>query len=431
MSNLKHTADPVYRFTFISRKVYPLIDHPLFQRLRDISQTGNATHVYPGANHTRFEHSLGVAHKSREWSTIIHQKQPSRMTKRDVKINETAGLLHDIGHGPFSHAFEHMFIPRCKKANELKDWDHEKQSVAIFNFMCQDSEFQEDMDCIIDFTPNEIRRIEEIVSQEDQYSLVSHKVMGGADRLDYLDRDTIHMGWRSQIESDFICNNSRINEKGEICFYKNTLNAFSDMFNLRRSLFHQVYQHNTTIAVDIMVMDALVSIDGCEGYEISDWVSDIGNYVKVTESLLWDIRKSQSDCTKKAREIVKRIGSRNFYKCVGEIIILDKCDEEKLKKLNAVELACYEDGITHDDIRIEYKKADYGHGNKNPLKLIKFYDSIDEPYYPSKARIDFHSPKVIMMKTICIYSVDPKKHTKVHNALKAWVHKMRMCDQLM
>ena len=112
MSKKKIFNDPVYGLiSFPYEILYDLIDHPYFQRLRRISQVGLTYLVYPGAHHTRFHHALGACH--------LMTRAIGTLREKDIEISEEeakgaciAILLHDIGHGPFSHALEGMIIAR-------------------------------------------------------------------------------------------------------------------------------------------------------------------------------------------------------------------------------------------------------------------------------------------------------------------------------
>jgi HD superfamily phosphohydrolase len=125
-----------------------IVDSRQFQRLRKLKQLGNAQLVYPSATHTRFEHSLGVAHKAGMVATRIRSAQPGLgIDDRDILCVQVAGLVHDLGHGPFSHQFE-TFLARLAASFPDEDplkaplhgWRHEDNSVRMFRsapFCCR------------------------------------------------------------------------------------------------------------------------------------------------------------------------------------------------------------------------------------------------------------------------------------------------------
>jgi HD superfamily phosphohydrolase len=102
--------------------LFSLIDTPLFQRLRNLKQCGLVYYVFPGTSHNRFEHSIGVAHLAGLMITHLQKQQPElQITPREVLCVQVAGLLHDIGHGPFSHTFEKV----------AKGFRHEQQTLRL------------------------------------------------------------------------------------------------------------------------------------------------------------------------------------------------------------------------------------------------------------------------------------------------------------
>jgi HD superfamily phosphohydrolase len=184
MAGVHVIADPIHGlmdFTADQKKlIKPIIDHPCFQRLRHIKQLGLADLVFPGAVHTRFNHSLGVA--------FLAKRLSESLKLDETPANETiiAALLHDIGHGPFSHAFEDLL--KVKNQGDVKaNVDHEKWTQHFISRLTQDGAMNgldSERVCNILCNPGKIDR--------DQVDIVSSQL--DADRLDYLLRDSHFCG---------------------------------------------------------------------------------------------------------------------------------------------------------------------------------------------------------------------------------------------
>ena len=166
--------DPVYGFIKIRYEIiYHLIEHPLFQRLRRIRQLGMTHFVYPGANHTRFQHALGAMHLMESAIDSIRSKG-HQVTEREAEAAAIAILLHDIGHGPFSHTLERTLI---RGAN------HESISLMLMEQL--NREFDGKLSLAIRIFKNEYRK-------KFLHQLVTGQL--DVDRLDYLRRDSFFTG---------------------------------------------------------------------------------------------------------------------------------------------------------------------------------------------------------------------------------------------
>ena len=102
---------PLYGFISITPRMRCIIDTPEFKRLHSLRQLGLTYLIYPSANHTRFEHSLGVSHLAKILVTSLQKNQPElQITDNEIELIQIAGLIHDIGHGPFSHLWDNYII---------------------------------------------------------------------------------------------------------------------------------------------------------------------------------------------------------------------------------------------------------------------------------------------------------------------------------
>ena len=122
----KTIYDPIHGYIHMSGNCLNIIDSVYFKRLQNIKQTGLLYHVFPGATHTRFEHSLGVAYLGEKLMVNLMHKQPHlKITPRMIEMVKIAGLCHDLGHGPFSHMFDNLFGDN----KNIENKEHEKGRV--------------------------------------------------------------------------------------------------------------------------------------------------------------------------------------------------------------------------------------------------------------------------------------------------------------
>jgi len=229
--------DPVHGFiTIYNDLIFDLMEHPFFQRLRRIKQLGMSHLVYPGANHTRFHHALGAMH--------LMQKAISELKKKGVEITEdekqgviVAILLHDIGHGPFSHTLEHSL---------LKDVHHEEVSLVFMNRLNAEFDGQLDLAILI-FTDNYHKKF--------LHQLVSSQL--DMDRLDYLQRDSYFTG-----VSEGVVGSERIIKMlnvvdNELVIIEKGIYSIENFISARRIMYWQVYMHKTVVSSEYMLRNIL------------------------------------------------------------------------------------------------------------------------------------------------------------------------------
>ncbi|PVV05274.1 hypothetical protein BB560_000219, partial [Smittium megazygosporum] len=136
----KYLKDPIYGTIKLDDFVLEFIDTPQFQRLRYLKQLGVSNFVYPGGNHTRFEHSIGVSHLAKILVTTLMELQPELgISERDVQCVTLAGLCHDLGHGPFSHLFDGNFM---KSARPGIKWEHEQGSEMMLDYLVKENQIK-------------------------------------------------------------------------------------------------------------------------------------------------------------------------------------------------------------------------------------------------------------------------------------------------
>lgn len=229
--------DPIYGFVSIpSELVFDLIEHPYFQRLRHIKQLGLTELIYPGAIHTRFNHALGAMHLMGRVLDNLRLKGVD-ITPAEYEASQIATLLHDIGHGPFSHALEETLLPQVK---------HESIS---FQFMKKlNSVFNGELELSLQIFQNTYER-------KFFHQLVSSQL--DTDRLDYLRRDSFFTGVNEgSIGVDRIV--AMINVwKDQLVVDEKGIYSIENFLNARRLMYWQVYLHKTAVSAERMLVNLI------------------------------------------------------------------------------------------------------------------------------------------------------------------------------
>jgi HD superfamily phosphohydrolase len=229
--------DPIYGFITVKDPlIYELIDHPYFQRLRRISQLGLTYLVYPGAYHTRFHHAIGAMHLMGRAIYTLRQKG-HEITPEEERGVLIAILLHDVGHGPFSHALEHTLIPGVS---------HEALSLKIMEELNQ--EFDDALTLAIDiFTNNHPKAF--------LHQLISSQL--DMDRLDYLRRDSFYSGvTEGSVNSERLLTMLNVKDDQLVVDSKG-IYSVEKFLVARRLMYWQVYMHKTVLSAEFMLVNIL------------------------------------------------------------------------------------------------------------------------------------------------------------------------------
>ena len=236
-NKLKILNDPIYGFiTIPSERIFSIIEHPYFQRLRRISQMGMSYLVYPGAHHTRFHHALGCVHLMQKAVQVLRYKGVV-ISEDEEEALQIAILLHDIGHGPFSHAMEHSIVEGV---------DHENISLLFMEEMNRD--FNQSLTLALQiFRGSYSRRFlnQLISSQLDM------------DRLDYLRRDSFYTGAaEGNINSErLIAMLNVVND--ELVIEEKGIYSVEKFLVARRLMYWQVYLHKTSLVAEQLLIRML------------------------------------------------------------------------------------------------------------------------------------------------------------------------------
>ncbi|XP_062871158.1 deoxynucleoside triphosphate triphosphohydrolase SAMHD1-like [Trichomycterus rosablanca] len=394
-----------------------IIDTPQFQRLHHIKQLGGTYLVFPGAAHNRFEHSLGVGYLAGCLIQALNERQPELLiTNQDILCVQIAGLCHDLGHGPFSHMFDGMFIPKVRPGLQ---WKHENASVEMFDHLVQANNLEHVMMEYGLSLPDDLVFIKEQIAgpldpktsdnkwpykgrSENKsflYEIVANKRTGiDVDKWDYFARDCYHLGIQNNFDYRRFLKFARVCDvkgKKHICTRDKEVGDLYDMFHMRNCLHRRAYQHKVGTIIEIMITEALVKADphvkievsSGRTFRISEAIEDMEAYTKLTDHIYEQILYSSSPELSESRSILNDIICRRLYKCVGQTTSEFHLDvsqavlEEWSREVSECKPEGTEVDLQPEDFVVKVIQLDYGMKEKNPVNNVYFYCKND----PTKA----------------------------------------------
>jgi HD superfamily phosphohydrolase len=297
--------DPVHGYVYITQAEKDIIDTYPMQRLRRIRQLAGSEYVYPGANHTRFEHCLGVMFLA--GNTLDNPHISQQVTEEEADITRISALLHDCGHGPFSHVFEHLLLKDLQKTHEdMTSWIVEKSEVA-------------DKLSKMGYTPSEVGKLAvgkaRIAGKAFLDQIISSAV--DVDKMDFILRDTYHTGaeygfidvYRLIHALDILGENLAV-ELG-------ALSALEAFMIARIESFKSIYFHRMGRAAQIMLADAMDKVNnelGLTSFKTPE------EYLQLDDYTVWTLLKK----CKSSQVIIENLEHRKMLKCAYERTFYEK-----------------------------------------------------------------------------------------------------------
>ena len=418
--------DPIHGLIELSQKEVNLINTSTFQRLRRIRQLAMAFLVYPGTLHTRFDHSIGVMHIAGRISNQLKQREPDKITEEDCERIRLAALLHDIGHGPFSHVSEYLldkYAPNQASEESTREKIHEKVTVEIIK---NDSEIHEVL------TDEErkfvVKMIKGKTTRDFRRDIVSSDL--DADKMDYLLRDSYFAGVKyGTYDLEKIIESCRVYWEGNesyLVISDEGIFALEQLLLARHHMTQQVYRHRVRAISDAMIVRGieLAIREGNEElkqlYQYSETPEFIENYVEYHDERLIDILKR---CNKKnACHFFERLYRRKLFKMIGELPLKEvksptarkrllRMDDEQKRKWEE-SIAKYL-GINYDNVivnKLLIRNPNYGSRSYslNPEEIMIF----DEKQSKLKSLIDYNAelilvrppPEETALETVQVYA---------------------------
>lgn len=455
----KEIKDSVHGLMTFEPLCMRIIDTLQFQRLRNLHQLGAANFVYVGATHSRFEHCLGVAYLAEKMLESIRLHQPwLQITTEDILCVKVAGLCHDLGHGPFSHVFDGVFLELMKREklvrNDVK-WTHEQGSVDMLEFLLEENHIDvteygltaQDVVFIKELIwggplgPDGVLRGRPSCNQQFLYNIVNNAASGlDVDKLDYFMRDSLHTGAKMSCDTDLLIRNARVlidredaDEKMVVCFPEKLAGPIMQAFRTRYELHQSVYQHKGVRAIDYMICDLLLSANDhltIKGKHFPEIVNSMEAYQHLDDRVLLKVQESDGPELHEARSILNRIFAKPYYDFVGKTVVTDHSQKKKEDVLLDEVLRCSPNRSLINEkngVILEFMRIHYGKGKEDPLQYIRFYSknatATDRCFrLPAKA-YEMFCPQKFEERSVRVFVRERRLLAPVREAFERWCRK--------
>ncbi len=374
---------------------WDLLNTGEFQRLRRIRQLGFSDLVFPGATHSRFAHSVGVYHMARRLADVIARRKPGGRDLNRERVALLAALLHDIGHGPFSHAFE------TAAGDAGPSRRHEEWSAEIVR---GDTAVHSVLRSVDDNLPEQIGALLTDDEPKDIYGAIVSSQFD-ADRLDYILRDRLMTGVEfGHIDLDWLLDCLRV---GKVtvgrddpieapCLYLGPkgLQVAEEYLEARSRLYRMVYMHKTTRAAEKMLQALLIDVASkMRNHELArrepvlcyltSEEPTLSSYLVLDDSKVWAALSIYSELDDpRIAELAERLLDRNLYKCV-DIGVRDVPDGNLYgrfkQKLKGADLDCRDEILFDDAAVASYKWYNFDDSSALNKVLVKTQEDMGEP----------------------------------------------------
>uniref|UniRef100_A0A2N9ILI2 HD domain-containing protein n=1 Tax=Fagus sylvatica TaxID=28930 RepID=A0A2N9ILI2_FAGSY len=343
-TKLKHVHDNVHGNIYLEPLFLKFIDTEEFQRQASRAKAAwFVTHGLPwGSAFSGLE--LGIE-------------------RSDIEAVKLAGLLHDVGHGPFSHMFEREFLPRVHNGFT---WSHEDMSVKMVQHIVDEHHIEIGDECLL-------KKVKNTTEKHFLYDIVANGRNGiDVDKFDYIVRDSRACGLGCNFQFERLMETMQV-MGDEICYRAKDYLTIHKLFATRADLHRTVYTHAKVKAIELMAVDALLKAN--DHLDIASSIHQPAEFWKLDDSILKRIEISPEPELKEARDLILRIRRRELYEFCNEFSV-PKNKMEHFKDITPRDIICSQESggvpLKEEDIVVSIVKIDLTRGRNNPLQRCYF-----------------------------------------------------------
>jgi HD superfamily phosphohydrolase len=360
--------DNIHGYINIDIIAKSIIDTDIFQRLRNIHQLGVLYLIFPTANHSRFEHSIGTYYLANLMITNLKKNQSElNITDDIIQLVSIAGLCHDLGHLLFSHLFDDYFLPKLPNYEELikktDNINHENRSIFLLKYLINkyNINLNEEQTLVICDLINPIKAsyskwISKYQIGEWIFQIISNSINSiDVDKFDYLVRDNLAVGTKWNFNPARLINDAKV-INNNICYSKQCSEDIYQMFQIRYRLHRQIYNHKAVKAIEILISQLLLEIE--KELKISEYILDAEKMLELIDPFIFFQNKNSI-----INNIWNKINTRKLPKLIFEDISLNPNNYINLEKYKNINIKI-----------IKFSAGYVGSNLNNPLNNIYFYD---------------------------------------------------------
>lgn len=417
-NKFKTINDEIHSIIELPENYFQWIDTPQFARTSKIGQLGFVSSVYRSANHRRWEHLIGTAYLSKKWIEHLATTQPNlKISEYDQRMIGWSGLLHDLGHAPFSHAFEEWVH---KSDPKFSNWCHEDMTKRMIEYTVEDNH--------IDIEKDDIHLLQSIIDPSDMrskkwddrpflFEIVANKRTNiDTDKMDYLQRDALPVNKKPPFDPNYLFYSSRVSlETGRLCFHAKSAYSLKELFQTRYDMHRDVYQHRVSKSIELMYGKIFENAVQTKWIDLDEGLQNPEVFMTWTDSILdSDLARSKQPELDPSKKMLQRIAKRDLFCLIGEAIA--SCTNSQWyiyvkPHLTKESILSYMDtSINLQHFELDIFAIHMGNKNEFPLKNVPFFDwNHSQPFFLSPESIGMNPQQEYQNHFVRLYSTVSEK----------------------